>query len=159
MGLDALVYCDCFEKAHLREPPPPGCTLALASDGSLLCGSDALEVQMAFDRWRYERACTHEDGVLVHHHIGNAALVSSLRSELQRTPELFPLILSKVLYSGIHCGDFIAPANVPWLLPEVAALANVHCGETDMEDFMRGFENQMLELVECALRVGKPIAF
>ena len=78
MGLDAAVYCDCFERGRLQSPPPPGCTLAVAPDGSLLCGSDDLDVQLAFDRWRQSEACEHEDGYLVSHWIGNIALVASL---------------------------------------------------------------------------------
>jgi hypothetical protein len=159
MGLDAVVYCDCFETCRLQEPPPPGCQLGLAEDGSLLCGSNELHVQLAFDQWRYERACTHENGVLVHHRIGNIALVAALRAELRRKPDKFPLILSKVLYNGTHCGDFIAAQEVPSLGPEVSALAEVHCGEPDMQEFVRQFELQMSELVACAIRVGKPIAF
>src|SRR5436309_381829 len=81
MGLDAAVYCDCFERGRLQSPPPPGCTLAVAPDGSLLCGSDDLDVQLAFDRWRQSEACEHEDGYLVSHWIGNIALVASLRAE------------------------------------------------------------------------------
>src|SRR5271170_6153916 len=83
MGPDALVYCDCFEKGRLLEPPPPGSTLTVATDGTLLCVSEELEVQLAFDHWRYDRACAHESGILVHHRIGNAVLVSLLRRELQ----------------------------------------------------------------------------
>jgi hypothetical protein len=159
MGLDAAVYCDCFEMGRLQEPPPPGCQLQLAEDGSLLCGSDDLHVQLAFDQWRYDRACTHEDGVLVHHRIGNIALVAALRAELQRTPDTFPLILSKVLYNGTHCGDFITTQEVPRLRAEISALAEVRCGEAQMEEFMRRFESQMSDLVARAMRVGKPIAF
>jgi hypothetical protein len=44
------------------------------------------------------------------------------------------------------------------LIPEVERLATVHCAEPDMEQFMRGFEAQLRELVAAALRVGKPIA-
>jgi hypothetical protein len=81
MGLDAVVYCDCFERGRLREPPPPGCNLSVSDDGSLLCGSEDLEVQLAFDQWQLERACEHELGVLLHHYIGNIALVAALRDE------------------------------------------------------------------------------
>lgn len=159
MGLDAVVYCDCFEKGRLREPPPTGCLLAVSGDGSLFCNSDDLDVQLAFDQWQSNRACEHEDGILVHHRIGNIALVAALRTQLEQEPHRFPFLLSKVLYSGTHCGDYISAQDATLLRPEIAALADVHCEEPDMQEFMRGFEAQMAELVEIALRVGKPISF
>ena len=64
MGLDAHVCCDCFERGRLRSAPPPGCSLSVCADGSLLCGSDDLDVQIAFDRWQQSEACEHEDGYL-----------------------------------------------------------------------------------------------
>lgn len=159
MGLDAHVCCDCFERDRLRSAPPPGCSLSVSSDGSLLCGSDDLNVQIAFDRWQHSEACEHEDGCLVAYYIGNIALVASLRNELGRWPDRFQVILSRVIYNGMHAGDFIPAAEVPQLVPEVKALAAVRCQDVEMEQFMRGFESQMRELVGGALRVGKPIVF
>jgi len=159
MGLDAFVFCDCFERGRLRSPPPPGCSLSVSENGSLLCGSDDLDTQIAFDCWQQSDACEHEDGCLVAHRIGNISLVASLRAELQRSPDRFPMILSLVLYSGTHCGDFIPAAEVPQVLSEAEALAGVHCPDPEMECFLREFEEQMRDLVSAALRVGKPIAF
>ena len=115
MALDAHVCCDCFGRGQLRSPPPPGCNPSVCADGSLWCGSDDLDVLFAFDRWRQLEACGHEDGYLVAHRSGNIALVASLRRELGRWPERFPVILSRVIYDGIHCGDFIQAADVPQL--------------------------------------------
>ena len=159
MALDAHVCCNCFERGRLRSPPPPGCDLSVSDDGGLLCGSDDLEVQMSFDRWQQSGACEHEDGYLVAHRIGNIALVAELRNELSRWPDRFRMILSRVVYNGVHCGDFIPAAEVPLLVPEVGALADFHYSDPEMERFMRDFESQMRELVEASLRVGKPISF
>lgn len=159
MALDAHVCCDCFERGRLRCQPPPGCNLSVCDDGGLLCGSDDLDVQIAFDRWQQSEACEHEDCYMVTHRIGNIALVAALRAELGRWPERFPVILSRVIYNGVHGGDFIPAAEVPQLVPEVEALAEVRCAGPDMERFMRGFEAQMRELVAAALRVGKPLVF
>jgi hypothetical protein len=159
MGLDAHVCCDCFERGLFRTPPPPGCHLSIDKDGSLICDSDELEALMAFDRWQQSEACEHEVGRLVFHHIGNIALVAGLREELERWPERFSIILSRVIDNGIHGGDFITAADVPKLSPEVAALAGVRCCDPDMERFMRDFETQMKELVSAALNVHKHIVF
>jgi hypothetical protein len=81
MGLDAGVYCDCFERGRLRSPPPPGCTLSVDDRGLLLCGSDDLGTQIAFDRWQLDQACEHENGLLVQHRIGNIALADSVEEK------------------------------------------------------------------------------
>jgi hypothetical protein len=159
VGLDATVYCDCFERGRLRSPPPPGCTLSVDESGRLLCGSDDLDTQLAFDQWQLHRACEHEDGRLVEHRIGNIALVEELRAALEADADRFPMLLSRVLYNGTHCGDFIPVAEVPRLCTEVEALADVRCTGPLMEQFMREFEAQMRELVESSLPVGKPIVF
>ncbi len=159
MTLHAAVYCDCFERGRLRTPPPPGCTLSVGEGGLLLCGSDSLATQLAFDRWQFDQACEHENGLLVQHRIGNIASVAGLRAALFADPERFPMLLSRVLYNGIHCGDCIPAAEVPQLCPEVAALLGVRCEDPQMESHMRDFEAQMRELVEASLAFGKPIVF
>jgi hypothetical protein len=159
MGLDAVVYCDCFEKGRLHGLPPPGCNLLVSLDGSLLCGSDDLEVQLAFDQWQLNRACEHELGVMLHHHIGNIALVAALRNELGRQAEQFPLLLSKVLYNGTHCGDHLTVEEVKQMRSEVQALRGLPCSDTEMAGFVGEFAVHMAELVDCALRVGKPLVF
>ncbi|HET6576564.1 MAG TPA: hypothetical protein VFG68_23400 [Fimbriiglobus sp.] len=159
MALDAVVYCDCFERGRLRSPPPPGCSLSVDESGFLLCGCDDLDTQIAFDHWQFDSACSHENGLLIQHRIGNIALVAALREALQETPARFPILLSRVLYNGTHCCDFIRAVEVLQLQLEVAALSGVHCRDPQMEQFMREFETQMGELVAASLAVGKPIVF
>jgi hypothetical protein len=159
MGLNASVYCDCYEAGRLREPPPPGCAPMVAEDGSVLCGSDELDVQLAFDQWYYFRACEHECGQLILHRIGNIALVAMLRMELQRMRDRFPLLLGRVLYNGVHCGDFLAVEKLPELRREITALAEIYCADQETANYVRGFTAQMSELMDCAMRVGKPIVF
>ena len=159
MGLDAGVCCDCFERGQLRSPPPAGSRPSVCEDGGLLCGSDDLDVQIAFDGWLAGDACEHEYGRLVQHHIGNIALVGSLRSELQRDPDRFPLILERVIYNGVHGDDFIPAAEVPRLAAEVEALAGVRCADPNVEPYMRAFAAQMCDLVSASRAVNKPIVF
>jgi hypothetical protein len=131
----------------------------VTEDGSLLSGSDDLKLQIEFDKWQHCDACEHQDCYLVAHYIGNIALVAFLREELGRSPDRFPMILSRVVYNGIHCGDFIPAGELPQLVPEVEALESLHCADPQDEGFLRAFEKQMWELVTAALRVSKPIAF
>ena len=159
MGLDAVVHCDCFERGRLRSPPPAGCTPSVDEWGFLHCGSNNLAIQLAFDRWQFEEACEHEDGLLVHHRIGNIALVAGLRTELQRHPDRFPMLLARVVYNGVHSGDLIPAGEVSQFRPELDALALVRCEDPEMGPLMREFATQMEELVVASLTVCKPIVF
>jgi len=133
--------------------------VSVSDDGSLSCGSDDLEVQIAFDSWRKHEACDHEDGYLVSHHLGNIARIGSLRTELERHQQKFPIILSRVIYNGTHCGDSIPIDVVRHMMSEMEQLAAVHCKDPAMELSMREFETQMQELITTALKVGKPLVF
>src|SRR5437773_8809051 len=106
MGLDATVYCNCFETDRLKELPPDSTIIYVSADGSLDCRSDNMEVLLAFDQWLQNHACEHESGIFIHHRIGNIALVGLLREELRRESNKFPILLEKVLYNGVHAGDY-----------------------------------------------------
>ena len=161
MGLDAFVFCDCYEKGRLREPPPGNVSVRVAEDGSLAREIDrnSLEDDLAWDRWQHCRACVHEGGVLLRHRLGNVSLIGNLRAELQRRPSHFPILLSKVIYSGSHGGDFLPVDSVPALRKELEALREFRCKIRESDDFMACFRDQMLQLVAASLSVNKPIVF
>ena len=114
---------------------------------------------MRFDQWLQNRACEHAGGVLLHHFIGNIALVGLLREELATDPGTFPLLLKKVVYSGTHCGDFVPVEEIEPLAREVQALANLKCQNPEAPPYLEAFRKQMSDLVDCASRVKKPIYF
>jgi len=90
MGLDATVYCNCFETGTLKELPP--CPAVFVSDdGSLDCRSEDLNTLKAFDQWLWHRACNHQGGTFLHHRIGNIGQVGLLRGELQREAAAFAI--------------------------------------------------------------------
>jgi hypothetical protein len=157
MGLDATVYCNCFELQRLKDAPPCQ-SLFVADDGSLDCRSEELDSLLAFDRWRLN-ACEHPNGILLHHRIGNVAQVGLLRSELNREPTAFPILLSRVLYSGMHAGDYLLPKEFGDVASEVERLGRLVCSTPPNQEFVDSFRKQMGELIEVALRVAKPISF
>ena len=159
MGLDATIYCDCFETGKLCEPPPPGCDPYVCEDGSLECRNDEMAMKLAFDQWLHFRACKHERGILLSQHLGNVALVGALRQELSAQAERFPLLLGKVLYWGTHCGDFVGAAYLKALGDEVHLLAERICTDLSMVPYVDQFRGQMDELINSAAAVGKPISF
>ncbi len=159
MGLDAFIYCDCFERGDLKAQPKPEWKVFVDPRGGRDTEAEDPDAQMEFDRWDHKGACSHEDGILFGHYIGNMALVGVFREVLGRQPDVFPLILNRVVFSGTHCGDFLTVEEVKAIQPEVEALAQVHSNDSDRERVIREFETQMRELVECALWVNKPISF
>jgi hypothetical protein len=161
MGLDAFVFCDCFEKGKLREAPPAGFSPRVRDDGSLEPdrGNYSLDEILAWDEWLRARACEHSSGQLLHHRLGNVSLISSLRSELHREASRFPILLSKVVYSGSHGGDYLPVELIEKLGAELEALVHFKCSSSELEEFMTCFRKQMLELVAVSLSVKKPIVF
>jgi hypothetical protein len=160
MSLDATVYCDCFERGRLRTPPLPQWNLYVDEYGgrsrSSLTGG--LGDDLAFDRWNVT-ACEHEDGVLLHHYLGNIARVGLVREALSGHAESFPIILRKVVYNGVHGGDFLAVEQVESLRPELDALKRVRPDDQRQARCVRDFEAQLTELVGASLRLRKPISF
>jgi hypothetical protein len=159
VGLDASVYCDCYETGRLKSQPLPQWKVYVEPNGSRSTGAEDLDLQVAFDGWSNREACEHENGILVHHRIGNIALVSLLRAELKRSSHELHLILNRIVYDGIHSGDFIAVDDVRRLQAELEPLSRIHSSDPSTERFLRNFEHQRNELITSALRVNKPIAF
>ena len=159
MGLDATVYCNCFETGKLKELPPYIDLIRVADDGSLDCKSEDLELLLEFDQWLLRRACQHENGVLLHHRIGNIALIGLLRNELSRQAEKFPITLQKILYNGIHGGDYISLEDVKNLKNETDNFDGFVCFDKKNQEFVSDFRQQLKELINCSLQVEKPISF
>ncbi len=158
MGLDVTVYCDCFETRNLKEPAPCQ-NVFVSADGSLECRSEDLDELLAFDQWLLHRACAHPDGILLNHRIGNLAQVELLRDELERQVKMFPVLLSKVLYSGTHAGDHLSSEDIVEMQGELEQLKKLICSSEINQVYVDGFREQMIELAGVALRVGKPISF
>jgi hypothetical protein len=126
--------------------------------GARAAQTDSVEKVLAFDQWN-KSACEHADGVLIHHCIGNIAMVGWLREVLSRTPDVFPITLARIVQNGVHCGDFIAADQVSALKGELQALSELHFHDAADEESIRHFGAKLHDLVEAALRVGKPISF
>ena len=159
MGLDATVYCNCFENGKLKELPPYIDSIFVDVDGGLTCKSENFDTLLEFDQWIYHRACEHKNGILLHHRIGNIALVALLRGELSREIEKIPVILQKIIYNGIHGGDFLSLDDVRILQNELDYLADFVASSERNQQFVNDFRQQLIELTNTALEVEKPISF
>jgi hypothetical protein len=183
MALDAWVHCDCFERGKLLNPPPAGVAPILEPDGSLSSGTTDENLWPAFENWRWSKACEHPQMKLVNHRLGNMGLVALLRNELSRAGGRFPLLLNKVLYNGIHCGDFLEVGVLPTLQDEVETIGSHSVDKSDATQLIQKiwpgfgkwsrwqlpselrsmylgyFQKQMIELISAAMTVHKPICF
>src|SRR4051794_39259028 len=143
MGLDATVYCDCYEKGMVRKPPPqPELVYVGASGQVCLLSEDPRADCHRFDQWQQD-ACEHgPHGWLVSHRLGNVALIDCLRELLSQTPDVFPGLLQKVLYSGTHGGDYLDTEQVARLIPELEPLQRLRSHKEEEEQILREFERQ-----------------
>jgi hypothetical protein len=87
MGLNAAVYCNCYETGRLRTPPPKSASVYVAEDGGLACRD--VEHFAEFDEWLESDACEHKRREALCHYIGNLALVAFLRAELGKSADAF----------------------------------------------------------------------
>lgn len=158
MGLDAIVYCDCMERGRLRSQPRIEWSVYVDESGARAERATDIDEKCAFDRWNVG-ACDHEDGVLLHHWLGNLSAVGLIREGLSDFPTRFPIILSKVVYSGSHCGDHLPVQALPQLAAEVDALSLVQPRDPLVAYWIRDFEKKMAEITAAARAVGKPISF
>lgn len=183
MGLDAFVYCDCLEQRQREGGFPPNAALVLENDGCpnvLVNGKEVWQETPEYDRFR----CIHPYHHLLHERLGNMSLVGLIRNELSREPELFPIILNKVVYSGSHVGDSLTLADIEQMQPELEELGRFRCtgnepkalfkrmlprwirvglyhciSAKESDEFIGNFRNQLIELSRVAKLMGKPIAF
>jgi hypothetical protein len=104
-------------------------------------------------------ACEHPGGILLHHRIGNLAQVTLLRGELSRDATAFSVLLDKVLYSGMHAGNYLLPNELGDVAFVLEGLDRLVCSTPTNQEYVDFFRMQMGELLEAASLVGKPISF
>jgi len=158
MGLDAFVFCDCYEKGSLKRKPPDPDLVYVLPNGDLACRSEDSKVLKRFDRWR-ENACEHEAGLVAGDWLGNASLIGSIRNELSRRSRDFPTLLKRVVYSGTHCGDHLTLKLIAKLQMELDRLKTLRSGNKELDRGIQRLRRQLQKLVHASLKIGKTIAF
>jgi hypothetical protein len=159
MGLDAFVFCDCYEKGRIKRIPSEFDPVYVLSNGALEPRSDDPDVLERFDAWR-ARACRHkEDGMIAGDYLGNAGFIEWLRDAFWPKRKLFPVLLGKVIYCGTHCGDHLSLRNVAKLAVELDRLKSFSIADKSLDKDLQILRRKLQKLVRVALRIKKPIAF
>jgi hypothetical protein len=163
VGLDAIVYCDCFEKGKLSEPPPFPELVRVSEEGRPEIYTEDFAKQTIFDQWEVRQPCAHGRFKFLHHYIGNIDGISKLRNDrqllAQRYGSHFPIALEKIVYSGTHCGDGLNKGYVLLLQVELDELRIIKTESAGEFDRLSQFISQMSELVEASLASNKPVVF
>jgi hypothetical protein len=158
MGLDAFVFCDCYEKGRIKRVPPDLGSLYVLANGDLESRSDDLDVLDRFDAWR-ARACRHKQGMLAADRIGSGIHVDGLRDALWQWHKLFPVLLGNVIYDGTHTGDHLTVSKVAKLAIELDRLQSIQIGDKTLDKDLQTLRHKLQKLVHVALKIKKPIAF
>lgn len=155
MGLGASVRCNCVKEGKAPPHPFPE-LLTFDNTGEPTLKSDGdidLTLWLTHDKW-YRTSCAHS-GCLVEKHLGNIASVAYLREFLENnSPDSFPLLLERVVYSGSHSGDSVAASDAVQLLIEIGKLRGVTTDPT-----ICTFANDLTELADASIASGNPIVF
>jgi hypothetical protein len=155
MALNASVHCNCIKQG--KAPPHPFAgLLAFDETGEPILkkeGEISQDLWIAHDNW-HRNSCAHS-GYLVERRLGNMSLVAYVRDFLQsNSPNDFPLLLERVVYSGTHSGDWITASGAPQLLTETRILQGLTSDPLILE-----FANDMAALAEASLATSNPIVF
>ncbi|SRR5579871_1048506 len=155
MGLDAHVCCNCV-KEGLASPHPFPHLLIFDETGEPSLKNEAeinLDQWLEHDKW-YDNSCAHA-GCLARKRLGNISHVAHVRNYLERnSPTNFPMLCTRVVYNGVHAGDWIAVQDVPKLLDEAR---KVQGSTKDLLIFQ--FMKDLIELADASLATRNPIVF
>jgi hypothetical protein len=168
LGLEARVYCNCYEMGRIKVPPPDPDLVVVTVDGLPEISERATPKQAsAFEAWfnSPESVCGHREFSLVHHSLGNVVTLGtirrSIRAIVQRPKVKLPLLVGFILRNGSHNGDVIAVSGLLDLQFELDRLTSLDWSTLPRSEcgYVRRFVDQMRELNWAALAVGNPIVF
>jgi hypothetical protein len=142
MGLDAYVYRN---RTHLAFDPG---TAGVSVD-------DETGVVNFDDPDLYRRFADHV--VAIHHRLGNLASIAQLHEELHHCHDHLPIIKTRVLGDGTHCGDFLDLSLMEALQQELDLLSAA--AERSPSPHVEVFVLQMRELIRMAKAESNPIYF
>src|SRR5690349_13046399 len=110
MGLDAAVYCNCYKTGQVKSQPPYANLVEVDISGGTYIKTDNNDKYFEFEEWKTD-ACAHEGMELIHRRLGNISGIGHARTYIEKLAAnkgySFPVLLTKVIYSGSHAGDHL----------------------------------------------------
>ena len=160
MSLTGTVYCDCVENNRLRIPHPLPELLFIDNSGYPDIRSAEIAQEILHDKWEAQNPCLHSGFRLVEYWLGNVAAIGQIRDQIEKlsknTKTPYRILTSKVIYNGLHSGDFLSPNEVVQLRDELDSLRKVDSlKDPQFNEFLR----KLQDLISKSISVGKPIAF
>ena len=145
MGLDAVVY------RHINN-----LEIDRADKEKALIDEERGEVY--FEDPEMARKYGHRPFIAIEKRLGNIAAIGAIDQEIVSVIGGAPSTMhEKVLYSGSHCGDFIAYDELDQVDAEIAMIKKLSAGvRTPLLD---GFLSDMTDLVKAAKEQKQPIVF
>jgi hypothetical protein len=143
MGLDAAVF---KSKKHLPFDPEALGASFDPDTGEYFFEDDAMEEKYPPEVW-----------VAVAKWLGNITSIGHLREELAEVLEDDSVVMSKVIYSGTHTGDFLPMNALPDLEWELSVIDEYL--EERSSPLVAQFVGDMRELMSAAQLEGNPIVF
>lgn len=159
MGLDAHVRCNCAREGKHGPCPFPG-RLRFDETGEPVLAdingkTPDLSEDLVFDKW--VDGCEHE-GMFIRAWIGNIAGVRHIREWVKgietQIGTQFPILMEKVVYSGIHAGDWLRSEQTKLMAQELEVLRPMI-----QDDYHQEFVKTMQQLYEASITTGNPIVF
>ena len=167
MGLDAVVFCDCVERKKLKVPHPFPGLLFVRSNGSPEIHSKNPARIDKHDMWMESPPCQHKGMMAAGSYLGNVVLVErvhqALESVLRYPLPRCPIVMTRVLQSGTHTGDYLKLRHVRSLERELQKLKQLDLRKAGVSSaelrLIRSVIAKLGRLTKVALRIKKPIAF
>jgi hypothetical protein len=158
MGLDAHVRCTCIQEGKAKAHPFPHRLALDKTNEPVITGNPTLDELLLHDRWFYE-SCEH-GGYILSERLGNIAMIAHVRDlvgNIETNLGLsFPILEGRVIYNGVHSGDYLTCNEAVQLGSEVDAIlqSGASLDKPDKEFF-----TTTKRLCEASISTGNPIVF
>ncbi|HWW00459.1 MAG TPA: hypothetical protein VNZ64_12235 [Candidatus Acidoferrum sp.] len=96
-----------------------------------------------------------EDEKIMSAHLGNVSMISYLHRAIREHAPASAILLSKVLYSGSHCGDSLTNNEVHQVKAELDSVTKHLSGDPMVMEFV----SSLRSVVDIALLHDRPITF
>jgi hypothetical protein len=158
MTLDARVRCRCFQDGLAKPHPFPDRLALDKTNEPILTGDPTLDDLLVHDRW-FSGSCEH-GGYILSEYLGNIAMIAHVREfigNVEQNHDLhFPILKEKVIYNGVHAGDYLSIDQAAQLMKEVDAV--LQSGDV-VKDIDKKFLAALRRLCDASITTTNPIVF